>query len=123
MVPSLRLRHLNWCLSVAEGRCLSVVEGRCLSVAEGRCLNVVEGTFRSPTLPFLSRFPGLFYIIYYQMKILIIVDEPDMRETMVHSLLQEQYVVENATDFNSALEKLSIYEYDCILLDIGLPGW
>ncbi len=56
------------------------------------------------------------------MKILVIEDEPAMRETMVQSLLQEQYVVEFAIDYISAQQKLNIYEYDCVLLDIGLPG-
>src|SRR5688572_25543392 len=45
-----------------------------------------------------------------------------MRESMVRSLQQEKYVVEAATDFYSAREKLEMYQYDCILLDIGLPG-
>jgi DNA-binding response OmpR family regulator len=56
------------------------------------------------------------------MKILIIEDEKDLRETLVNSLLKEQYVVETAADFNAADEKISIYDYDCILLDITLPG-
>lgn len=45
-----------------------------------------------------------------------------MRESMVASLQQEKYVVEAAADFNSAREKLEVYQYDCVLLDIGLPG-
>ena len=56
------------------------------------------------------------------MKILIIEDEPAMLESMQQSLLQEKYIVETANDFYTAQEKLHIYEYDCILLDIGLPG-
>jgi two-component system, OmpR family, response regulator ArlR len=56
------------------------------------------------------------------MKILVIEDEPGMRDSMVRSLQQEQYVVETASDFYTAREKLGVYEYDCILLDIGLPG-
>ena len=56
------------------------------------------------------------------MKILIIEDEPAMLESMQQSLLQEKYIVETAHDFYTAQEKLGIYEYDCILLDIGLPG-
>lgn len=56
------------------------------------------------------------------MKILVIEDEPAMRETMVQSLQQESYVVETAIDFYTAQQKLEMYEYDCILLDIGLPG-
>lgn len=56
------------------------------------------------------------------MKILVIEDEAGMRESMVQSLQKEQYVVETAIDFITAQEKLEVYEYDCILLDIGLPG-
>jgi DNA-binding response OmpR family regulator len=56
------------------------------------------------------------------MKILIIEDEPEMLANMVQSLQKEQYIVETAEDYHSALEKLGVYEYDCILLDIGLPG-
>ena len=56
------------------------------------------------------------------MKILVIEDEHAMRESMVTSLQQEKYVVEAAADFYAAREKLEIYQYDCILLDIGLPG-
>ena len=52
----------------------------------------------------------------------MIEDEQAMRESMVTSLQQEKYVVEAAADFNSAREKMEVYQYDCILLDIGLPG-
>lgn len=45
-----------------------------------------------------------------------------MRESMVRSLQQEKYVVETAVDFYAAREKLEVYHYDCVLLDIGLPG-
>lgn len=56
------------------------------------------------------------------MKILVIEDEDDLREALVASLKNEQFVVETARDFVSATEKLSLYNYDCILLDIMLPG-
>ena len=56
------------------------------------------------------------------MKILIIEDEPEMRDNMVQSLQKDMYIVETAADYYSAREKLEIYKYDCILLDIGLPG-
>lgn len=56
------------------------------------------------------------------MKILVIEDEAEMRESLVQSLREEQYVVEAAADYAGALEKLDLYTYDCILLDIGLPG-
>ena len=56
------------------------------------------------------------------MKILIVEDEPSLRELIQCSLEKERYVVETASDFNSALRKVEDYDYDCILLDIMLPG-
>ena len=56
------------------------------------------------------------------MKILIVEDEQDLRETIRTSLLKEKFVVETATDYFSALDKINDYDYDCILLDIMLPG-
>ena len=60
------------------------------------------------------------------MKILIVEDEPDLRETIRISLVKEHFVVETAADYFSALDKVNDYDYDCILLDIMLPimdGW
>ncbi len=56
------------------------------------------------------------------MKILVVEDEAEMRANMVQSLQKEMFVVEEAADYFTALEKIHIYQYDCILLDIGLPG-
>jgi DNA-binding response OmpR family regulator len=56
------------------------------------------------------------------MKILIIEDEYALLKTIEDFLLAEKYVVEKATDYYSAMEKVMIYDYDCILLDISLPG-
>ena len=56
------------------------------------------------------------------MKILVIEDEPEMRDNITASLKQEKYIVETAGDYLSATEKLEVYDYDCILLDICLPG-
>ncbi len=55
------------------------------------------------------------------MKILIVEDDPSMREIMQRSLEKERYVIEVASDYQTALLKSADYEYDCILLDIMLP--
>ena len=55
------------------------------------------------------------------MKILIVEDEPALRELIQRSLEKERYVLEVAADFNSALRKIEDYDYDCVLLDIMLP--
>ena len=54
------------------------------------------------------------------MKILIIEDEPSLRELIQRSLEKERYVVEAAADFQSGLRKIEDYDYDCVLLDIML---
>lgn len=56
------------------------------------------------------------------MKILIIEDEDALRETLLASLEQEHFVIETAADFHAAREKIGVYDYDCILPDIMLPG-
>jgi DNA-binding response OmpR family regulator len=56
------------------------------------------------------------------MKILVVEDEYEMLKSIEASLLSEKYLVETATDYSSGVEKALIYEYDCILLDISLPG-
>ena len=56
------------------------------------------------------------------MKILIVEDEQELRETIRTSLLKEKFVVETAADYFSALDKINDYDYDCVLLDIMLPG-
>ena len=55
------------------------------------------------------------------MKILIIEDEPSLKELIQRSLEKERYVVEAAADFQSGLRKIEDYDYDCVLLDIMLP--
>lgn len=56
------------------------------------------------------------------MKILIIEDEKALRETVRDFFLKEKFVVECAEDYPSAMSKINDYDYDCILLDIMLPG-
>lgn len=56
------------------------------------------------------------------MKLLIIEDEKALRETLVDSLTKEHFVIETAADFVIASEKIALYDYDCILLDIMLPN-
>ncbi len=56
------------------------------------------------------------------MKILLIEDEPALAASMQEFLLSEGYVVEYAADFPSAEEKIALYEYDCLVVDVNLPG-
>ena len=56
------------------------------------------------------------------MKILIIEDEKALSESIAAYLKSEDYVCEVVSTFTKAMEKTEQYEYDCILLDITLPG-
>ncbi len=55
------------------------------------------------------------------MKVLIVEDEPSLREIIRKTLQNERLVVEEAADFATACEKTGLYDYECILLDIMLP--
>lgn len=55
------------------------------------------------------------------MKILIVEDEPDLRISIESFLKQQGYVVESASTYREAIDKVFIYEYDCLVLDINLP--
>ena len=55
------------------------------------------------------------------MKLLIIEDELSLQEMMSTTLRKEGYIVECASTYTSAIEKLGNYSYDCLLLDITLP--
>ena len=54
------------------------------------------------------------------MKILIIEDEQDMLQNMKDFLEKENFVVETADSVFEAQNKIGVYSYDCILLDINL---
>lgn len=56
------------------------------------------------------------------MKILIIEDEFELLKSIEQFLVAENHVVETATDYSSGIDKVMLYQYDCILLDISLPG-
>ena len=56
------------------------------------------------------------------MKILIIEDEKELARSIAAYLKGEEYICEIAADYKMALEKTESYDYDCILLDISLPG-
>jgi DNA-binding response OmpR family regulator len=56
------------------------------------------------------------------MKVLIIEDEVELVNSITTYLKEEDYICEAANDFNSAIIKTELYNYDCILLDIMLPG-
>lgn len=56
------------------------------------------------------------------MKILIVEDEKVLNESMVTYLSGSGYICESVSNYGDALEKIDHHTYDCIVLDIMLPG-
>ena len=56
------------------------------------------------------------------MKILIVEDETGLRESIEEYFAEDGNICETAVGYQSALSKINLYRYDCILLDITLPG-
>jgi DNA-binding response OmpR family regulator len=55
------------------------------------------------------------------MKILIIEDHKELAANTTDYLKKEDYICEVASNAKEALEKIELFEYDCILLDLMLP--
>ena len=55
------------------------------------------------------------------MKILLVEDEPGLQSAIVDCLLQGGYVCETAATYAAAYEKIKLYHYDCVLVDLTLP--
>ena len=55
------------------------------------------------------------------MKVLIVEDNQELARNIRDFLGREGYVCESSATAEEAREKLTLFEYDCILLDIGLP--
>lgn len=55
------------------------------------------------------------------MKLLIIEDEKELSDSIKKYLSTEQFICEAVFDYDSAIEKIHLNEYSCIILDITLP--
>src|SRR5438093_13089223 len=86
------------------------------------CWRVVGELVAScPTLVgHLENLKPLYYI--YLMKILIIEDESSLAQSIGAYLSDKNYTCEFARSFGEAIDKIDNFDYDCILLDLMLPG-
>ncbi|OJV17597.1 MAG: DNA-binding response regulator [Dyadobacter sp. 50-39] len=55
------------------------------------------------------------------MKILVVEDEKGLAESITDYLSREGFVCEVANTFWQADEKISLYQYDCTIVDLTLP--
>lgn len=56
------------------------------------------------------------------MKILLIEDEPDLGRSIIEYLSPEGYSCEWEANYVDAYKKIIGFDYDCIILDLMLPG-
>jgi len=56
------------------------------------------------------------------MKVLIIDDDKVLQKSMTSFLEKENFQCESAFNYQEANEKINQHEYDCVLVDIFLPG-
>lgn len=56
------------------------------------------------------------------MKLLLVEDEIDLQESIVTYLQSEGFAIETASDYIEGEDKVSLYNYDCLIIDITLPG-
>lgn len=55
------------------------------------------------------------------MKLLVVEDEIGLRESIRDYFTDAGNICETVADYSSALQKINVYRYDCIILDITLP--
>ncbi|GHT33806.1 DNA-binding response regulator [Bacteroidia bacterium] len=55
------------------------------------------------------------------MKVLLIEDELTLAQSIMEYLSEQDYICEHAQTYADADERISLYDYDCILLDLMLP--
>src|SRR5258706_13545176 len=54
------------------------------------------------------------------MKVLIVEDEADLQSILIDFFVREKYSYDAVMTYADASEKIALYDYDCILLDINL---
>jgi DNA-binding response OmpR family regulator len=55
------------------------------------------------------------------MKVLLVEDEKELLNAMTDYLSDSGFRCEKASNLKEAREKIDLYSYDCLVLDIGLP--
>src|ERR1700760_2611670 len=56
------------------------------------------------------------------MKLLVVEDEPSLLNSITRYFRQEQFICEGVSTYPDALQRIEDTPYDCIILDINLPG-
>ena len=98
-------------------------------------MNVRYGSNRTlPSYPFLTAFSQCMLSPFGRfpefpnlqkkraMKILVVENEPRLMDMILGALDRDETITEMAFDFDSALTRIEKETFDCIVLDLELPG-
>jgi len=55
-------------------------------------------------------------------KILVVEDEPGLLQSIIEYFEQEEFSCDGAASFSEGISMMEDHQYDCIILDINLPG-
>ena len=56
------------------------------------------------------------------MRVLVVEDDDTIRQFVVQGLREARYAVDSVVDGHEALAAAEVFDYDVIVLDIGIPG-
>ncbi len=86
-------------------------------------IHTTQPCYFTPNYSHDNIFPELLLIltILRRMKILIVEDEPGILHSITAYFTRVGYLCEVATTYRAAVEKIHLYQYDCVILDITLP--
>ncbi|HLW64548.1 MAG TPA: response regulator, partial [Gemmataceae bacterium] len=73
-------------------------------------------------LPYLICYHLICLLWRVRMRILVVEDEPALRDVIARAFREEGYAVDEAGEGKDALFKATAWQYDAIVLDVMLPG-
>jgi DNA-binding response OmpR family regulator len=56
------------------------------------------------------------------MKLLLVEDEKELSSSISKYLIKEGYFIESVSTYNEGRERILLFDYDCAIIDITLPG-
>ncbi len=94
-----------------------VFQKNCFVIISASQVFFILIALKLPAAPFITA-P---WKVCVKMKLLLVEDNQILADDLSDFLKENGFLVEHAADLQSASERVSLYEYDLVILDIGLP--